>query len=152
AHLPALRSWTRMRKPAARSKKPIAQCMCAKRSAGTSRDAFEMSALSRGGTTASGARLWQRRAAARNRRLQFQQLCFQKFIGHDQRLDGAAQIAVAHRDRLVAGILVVAIVEGGRGYGHGEDRACWGGHDALFTICSCRVKRTRQAGSPKLRR
>jgi len=46
--------------------------------------------------------------------LQFRQFGFQILIGHDQRLDRAAQIAVAHRDRLVASLFVVVIVERGR--------------------------------------
>src|ERR1700753_2735128 len=62
----------------------------------------------------------QRSAAQRDRRLQFEKLGFQIFVGHDQRLDGAAQIAVAHRDRLVAGLLIMAVVERLRWGRHGE--------------------------------
>ena len=46
------------------------------------------------------------RSRQRNRRLQFLQFAFQIFVRHDQRLDRAAQVAVAHRDRLVAGLFV----------------------------------------------
>src|SRR5436190_8035580 len=59
------------------------------------------------------------RAAGGYCRLQLRKLGFQVFVGHDQRLDGAAQVAVAHCDRLVAGLLVVADVGEDGGCGHG---------------------------------
>ena len=47
-----------------------------------------------------------RHAAAGHGRTQFLQLDFEILIGHDQHLDRAAQVAVAHRDRLIAGLFV----------------------------------------------
>ena len=45
-----------------------------------------------------------------DRRLQLLQFRFQVFVRHDQRLDGAAQVAVTHRDGLAAGLFIVIIV------------------------------------------
>src|SRR5438105_2250217 len=107
------------------------------------------------------------RAAGSDRRLQFLQFHFQIFVRHDERLDGAAQVAIAHRDRLVAGLFVAAIVEsGGRGKGnapggapnkaHGKapDSKMGGEACSLFVLPKSRdtqVKGHPSQGTPKSR-
>src|SRR4051812_12350402 len=60
-----------------------------------------------------------RHTAGGDGRLQFLQFGFQILVRHDQRLDGRTQIAVAHRDGLIAGLLVAVVVGQGRSDGHG---------------------------------
>src|ERR1700730_14282276 len=84
-------------------------------------------------------RQFPRNASRRDRRLQFLQFRFQIFVGHDQRLDGAAQIAIAHRDRLVAGLFVTAVVEGPR-CGHDELPKLSKTTKIMFLFCSQKVK------------
>src|SRR3984957_21093907 len=54
------------------------------------------------------------------RGLQLLQFRLEVLVGHDQCLDGAAHIAVAHRDRLVAGPLVAADVGQASRFGSGR--------------------------------
>src|SRR5437764_756135 len=88
--------------------------------------------------------------------LQFLQFHFQILVRHDQRLDGAAQVAIAHRDRLIAGLFVAAVVEsGGRGkdnalsrapnkvHGKAPDSKMGGGACSLFVLHKSREKEYR---------
>ncbi len=76
----------------------------------------------RGADDVSGSAGGRRRKCdgigGRDARLQFLQFRFQKFVSHQQRLDRASQIAVAHRDSLIAGMLVAVILRFQASFGH----------------------------------
>src|ERR1700753_1880459 len=93
----------------------------------------------RSGGVAARARRLRRCAAASNPPLQLFEFRLEIFVRHDQRLDGGAQIAVAHRDRLVAGLLVMAGLRQCRGLGHGVFPGCLEAA-IMFPFCSKGVK------------